>query len=152
VNAVLQHHAVADKMKPETCPLTLGMHARGRQPDCRHEIASRELGEYPGIDLVRLTSEGREAPYALHLRDLDFPAGERELVVDESGSVHRFDRRFDGSAELRHLTNEVRESICIRRPRSDRAPVARFVKDTNIEAMPAQVKSDVHHGVQASSW
>jgi len=45
VHALLQAGAVADEVQAPAIPLALGAHARVRQPDRRHEVATRQLGQ-----------------------------------------------------------------------------------------------------------
>ena len=58
--------------------------------DLGHEVTSRQLGEYPGVDLVGLGGPGRQALHRVTHRDV--PTVKLELVVDEAGSRHRLDR------------------------------------------------------------
>ena len=93
VDPVLEGGPVADEVEPEAGPLALGPDRRVGQPDRGHEVAAGELGEHPGVDLVGLGGQGREALDLQGVGDLDVPAGELELVVDEAGTVHRLDDR-----------------------------------------------------------
>jgi hypothetical protein len=54
VDPVLERRAVADEVEPEAGPLALGPGLRVGQPDRGHEVATAELGQHPGIDLVGL--------------------------------------------------------------------------------------------------
>jgi hypothetical protein len=58
VDTLLESAAVADEMEPETGSLPLGPHRRVGQPDRRHQLATAELGQHPGVDPVVLQASG----------------------------------------------------------------------------------------------
>jgi hypothetical protein len=60
VNAVLQCGAVADQVQPEPRQLTLAADRRIREPDRRHQIAPRQLGQHARVDLVGLARQRRQ--------------------------------------------------------------------------------------------
>jgi hypothetical protein len=78
--------------------LPLCTHKRIGQPDRRHQVAARELGQHPGVDPVGLARQRRQSLRLLRVGDLDLPAGELEPVVHEAGAVHRLDRGADRCA------------------------------------------------------
>jgi hypothetical protein len=59
VHALLQAGAVTDEVQPPARPFALGAHLRVGQPDRRHQIAARELGQHPGVDPVGLAGQRR---------------------------------------------------------------------------------------------
>ena len=99
VDALLESGAMADEVEPDAGPFALGADLWVGQPDRRHEIAAGQLCEYPGVDPVGLAGQRRQSFHLDGIGDLDPPAGELELVVDETGAVHRLDRRDDRLAE-----------------------------------------------------
>jgi hypothetical protein len=80
-----------DEVEAEPGELPLGSDSRIRQPDRRHEVPARQLGEDPGVDPVGLAGERGEALHLPRVGDLDRPAEKLEGVVDEAGAVHRLD-------------------------------------------------------------
>ena len=64
VDPVLQLHPMMDQMQPEPGPFPLGSHRRVGQPDRRHQIPARQLGQHPGVDPVGLA---RQRGQTLHL-------------------------------------------------------------------------------------
>jgi hypothetical protein len=93
VHTLLQARAVTHQVQPPPRTLSLRAHERVGQPDRRHQIATCQLGQHPGIDPVGLAGQRCEPLHLLRVCDLDLPARELELVVHEAGSVHRLDRR-----------------------------------------------------------
>ncbi len=76
VHPLLQAGAMPHQVQPPTCPLAFGAHARVGQPDRRHQIATRQLGEHPGVDPVGLAGQRRKSFHLLRIGDLDLPARE----------------------------------------------------------------------------
>jgi hypothetical protein len=95
VHELLQARTVADEMQQPTSTFPLGTHARIGQPDRRHQVTARQLGEHPGVDSVGLAGERCESFHLLRVGDLDLPSVELERVVHEPRAVHRFDRGAD---------------------------------------------------------
>ena len=93
MHPVLQSRPVADQMQPQAGPLTLSAPSGRGQPDRRHQIAARQLGEHPRVDPVGLARKRRQALDLLRVGDLDLPAAALERVVHKPGAVHRLDRR-----------------------------------------------------------
>ena len=75
VHALLQARAVTDEVQPPACPLALGTDAWVGQPDRRHQVAARELGQHPGVDAVGLAGQWRQPLHLLRVGDLDLPTG-----------------------------------------------------------------------------
>ena len=116
-------------------------------PDRGNEVAPAELGEHPGVDLVGLGGEGG-APLHLHrVGDLDVPATELELVVDEAGAVHRLDDRAHLVAVAGDPGDELPEPEGLGRGRGhfDRPTV--LVEHVHIKPLARQVQSGVQHAV-----
>src|SRR6266516_4622130 len=95
VHALLQARAVAYQVQPPTRTLALGAYEWVGQPDRRHQVATREFGQHPGVDPVGLAGKRRQALDLLRIRDLDLPAGELEPIVHKACAVHRLDRGAD---------------------------------------------------------
>jgi hypothetical protein len=102
VHALLRARAVADEVQTPARALALGAHARVGQPDRRHQVATGELGEHPGVDPVGLAGQRCEALRLLRVGDLDLPALKLEPIVHETRTVHRLDR----GADRRAVTSE----------------------------------------------
>jgi hypothetical protein len=94
VHALLEAGAVADEVQTEASALALGLHRGVGPPDGRDELATRELSQYPGVNAVGLAGKRRESLHLRRVGDLDLPAVQLELVVDEAGAGHRLDRRL----------------------------------------------------------
>jgi hypothetical protein len=115
VDAVLEAGAVVHQVKPPARPLALGSHPRVRQPDRRHQITPRELGQDPGVDAVGLAGKGCEALDLLGVGDLDLEAVALELVVEEASAVHRLHGGLDRLAVGEKTLGQALETTCVRR-------------------------------------
>ena len=136
---------MAHEVEPEPRPLALGAVRRVGQPDRRHELAAGQLGEDPGVDPIGLRGKGGETLDLLGIGDLDVPAGELELVVDEAGPVHRLDRRADRLAVAIHPGDECPEGIGIGTDRGHLDRPAGLVEQVHIKPLARQVQSGVQH-------
>ena len=74
VDAVLQARAVAHQVQAKARELALAAHLRVGQPDRRHQITKRQLGQYARVDLVGLARQRRESLHALRVGDEHVPA------------------------------------------------------------------------------
>jgi hypothetical protein len=115
VHALLQARAVTDEMQPPARTLALAAHLRVGQPDCRHEIAARQLSQHPGVDAIGLARERRQPLHLLRVRDLDLPTVELELVMHETRTVHRLDRRADRRAVTSEPLAQAAQTIRVGR-------------------------------------
>jgi hypothetical protein len=113
--------------------------------DRRHEVAPGELGEDPGVDLVGLGRQGCEALHLHRVGDLDVPAVELELVVDEAGPVHRLDDRAHRLAVAGNPGDELAEPEDLGRCRGHLDRPAFLVEDVHIKPLARQVESGVQH-------
>jgi hypothetical protein len=145
VDPVLEGGPVADEVEPEAGPLPLGADGRVGQPDRRHEVAPPEFGEDPGVDPVGLGGQGRETLDPQGIGDLDVPAGELELVVDEAGTVHRLDRRADRLAVAIYPGDEAPQGIGVGADRGHLDRPAVLIEQVHIEPLARQVQSGVQH-------
>jgi hypothetical protein len=93
-------------VQPPACSFALGAHARVGQPDRRHQIAARQLGQHPRVDPIRLAGKRRQPLHLLRGRDLDLPTVELEPVVHEAGAIHRLDRGADWLTVTLELTTQ----------------------------------------------
>jgi hypothetical protein len=146
---------MANEVQAEACSLPLGSDLRVGQPDRRHQIASRELGQDPGIDAVGLARERRESLHLGGVRDLHLEAVQLELIVDEAGTAHRLDRRpqrlpmptkADGQA-----AKTVRVGGCS--PHLD--GLASLVEQVKSETLATEIQASVQHAngpPLGSSW
>jgi hypothetical protein len=123
---MLQRAALAHQEQPPACPLALGALLKLGQPDRRRELAPGELGQHPGVDLVGLARQRREALDPLRVGDLDLPPQALELIVHKASAVHRLDRRADRLAIDVYAIHQAAQPVGIRRhnttPRSSREP------------------------------
>ena len=145
VDAVLERRPVAHEVEPEPRALALCPDGRVGQPDRRHEVATPELGEDPGVDLVGLGGQGCEALDLHRVGDLDVPARELELVVDEAGPVHRLDDRAHLLAVAGDPGDELAEPEHLRTGGGHFDRPALLVEDVHIKPLARQVQSGVQH-------
>ena len=133
--------AMPDQMQPIAGQLALASDARVGQPDRRHQVPPRQLGQHPRVDLVGLAGQRREALDLLRVGDQHVPAPLLERVVDESRTGHRLDHRSDPlTAEP---LREIAQPVGVRRRRELRHRRAGRVDDTNIEPTSTQVQPNV---------
>jgi hypothetical protein len=136
---------VADEVQAPARPFSLCAHVRVGQPDRRHELAARELGEHPGVDPIGLTGQRRQPLHLLRVGDLDLPAGALELVVHEARSVHRLDRRLDRLAMAIEPSCQSTQTVSIRRGRPDFERRALSVEQVKVETLAAEIQTGVQH-------
>jgi len=152
MDAVLQHHPVAHQVEAEPGSLSLAADGRVREPDGRDQVEPGELGQHPGVDFVRLTSQRGQALHLLGVGDIHVPASQLERVVYEAGSVHRLDDRVDRAAIGGHSPYEFTKTICVWRGRRDGELLTAPVERTDVQSLPAEVESEVQHGVWGLLW
>jgi hypothetical protein len=92
VDAVLEARAMTHQVQAKARELALTAHLRVGQPDRRHQVTKRELGQHARVDLVGLARQRREPLHALRVGDQYVPALRLERVVHEPRAVHRLDR------------------------------------------------------------
>jgi hypothetical protein len=136
---------VADEVQPPTRPLAFGADARVGQPDRRHQIAARQLGEHPGVDPFGLASERRESFYFLRVGNVDLPPGQLEPVVHEAGAVHRLDRGANRRAVPSETFGQSIEAVCIRRRSTNLERRTFTPKQVEVDTLAAQIHSGVQH-------
>jgi hypothetical protein len=145
VDAVLETGALADEVQAKARPLAFGADRRVGQPDRRHEVPARELGEHARVDAVGLAGERCESPGLERVGDRNRPARELQLIVDEPRAGHRFDRALHGLAVARQPMGEAGESGGARwdGTRLNDRPVR--VENANVESLAAEVESCMQH-------
>jgi hypothetical protein len=145
VHALLQARAVADEVQAPARSLALSTHKRIGQPDRRHQIPPRQLGQHPGLDAIGLTRERREPLHLLRVRDLDLPAGQLEPVVHEPRPVHRLDRRADWSAVTSQTLAQTTQAARVRRRAANLDRRALPVKQVEVETLATEIQTGVQH-------
>src|SRR6266511_1356666 len=143
VHTVLERAAVFDQVQAEAGALTLGPHLGIGQPDLGDELAAGELREDAAVDLVGLAGERRQPLDLDRVGDLDLPAPALKLVVHEAGAAHRFDRGHD--LGIAQFPDELLEPVRIRRYGADRVAFTAGQERLPVEALAAEVQSDVQH-------
>jgi hypothetical protein len=111
----------------------------------RHQLAAAQLGQHPGVDAVGLASQRRQPLYPQRVRDLDLPAAQLELVVDETGAVHRLDRRLDRRAETVEPLSQGAQAVGIRRPRADVDGRTLPLEQVKVETLATEIQAGVQH-------
>jgi len=147
VDALLEAGAVTDEVEPEACAFALGADLWVGQPDRRHEIAAGQLCEYPGVDPVGLTGQRRQPFHLDGIGDRHIPAGLLELVVDETGAVHRLDRRDDRLAEAADASGQAAQTVSVGRRSADLDLLAQLIEQAEVETLAAEIQSGVQHCV-----
>jgi hypothetical protein len=145
VDPVLEGRPVVDQVEPEPGPLPFGADGRVRQPDRGHEVPAAELGEDPGIDPVGLGSQWRDALDLEGIGDLDVPAEQLELVVDEAGPGHRLDGRGHRLPVAADHPDQRPEGIPIGADGGHLHGPAILVEHVHIEPLARKVQSGVQH-------
>ena len=133
------------QVQPPTRALALGTHLRVGQPDRRHQVATGELGQHPGVDPVGLAGQRRQPLHLLRIRDLDLPAGELELVVDEAGTVHRLDRRTDRRSITVDPLRQAMQTAGIRWRRTDLDRRTISIQQMEVETLATEIQTGVQH-------
>ena len=78
---------------------------------------------------------------------------ELQGVVDETGPVHRLDRRQDRAApEATDLPRQMGQAVSVRRGDGHLDGLPGIVEDMDVEAVPAEVRANVQHGVRGLLW
>jgi hypothetical protein len=150
VDSVLQRGAMAHQVQPAAGLLPITAHPWGRQPDRRHQIPPRQLGQHPRVDLVGPAGQRRKALDLHRVGDLHDPAAQLELVMNEAGAAHRFDHRRDRLTELTQPSHQRGQAAGIRRRRGHQHRLAGSVQGMHIQTSPAQIQPNVQHEDRAS--
>jgi hypothetical protein len=117
VDPVLQDRAVLDQMQPPPRDLALGSQLRGRQPDRRHQITERQLGQHPAVDLVGLARQRREPLDLLRVGDQHLPPMTDQLVMHQPRAVHRLHHPTHRLVVHRNPPRQPVQTVAIRRRR-----------------------------------
>jgi hypothetical protein len=152
VDAVLQHHPVADQVQTEPGPLPFTSDLGIGEPDRWHHVSSRQLGQHPGVDLVGLTRQGGQALHLLGIGDLHLPTRQLERVVDEARPGHRLDDRVDRFPIGGEVPGQRPKAVRVRWNRRDLDPVSAFIERTDVQSLSAQVESKMQHDVWGPPW
>jgi hypothetical protein len=142
VDAVLQRGAMAHRVQPEPGQLALTADARVGQPDRRHQIAPRQLGQHPGVDAVGLASQRRQPLDPLRVGE-HVPAVLLERVVHQPRAVHRLDHRTHPTTS--QSPGQAAHAIGVRRHRPLGHHLAVPVEQPDIEPTSTQIQSSVQH-------
>jgi hypothetical protein len=78
---------------------------RGK-PQRRHELAPRELGQQPRVDLVGLRRQRRDRLHLARIRDLDLPAAGDELVAYPERAAHHLQAGLHLIAQFKDESGE----------------------------------------------
>jgi len=70
-----------------------------------------------------------------------------ELVVDEPGAVHRFDRRDDRLAEAADASGQAAQTVSVGRRGTDLDLLAQLIEQAEVETLAAEIQSGVQHCV-----
>ena len=145
MHPVLQRRAVLDEMQAPPGDLPLAAQLQRGQPDHRHQVPERQLGQNAGVDLVGLARQRREPLDLLGVGDQHLPAMRDQLVVDEPGAVHRLDHGAHRLPVHGDPASEPVQAVAIRGRREavDRLPLIGDQADIN--AFATQIQTNVQH-------
>ena len=128
--------AMAYQMEAEAGPLALSAYPRGRQPDRRHQVAARQLGQHVGVDAVGL---GRQRGDALDLAGVGqghLPALPLERIVDEARAVHRLDGGVDRLAVSGQPCGKAAQTVDVWWGGRRRDPPSVLIEQADVHALP----------------
>jgi len=109
----------------------------------QHRVnAALECGS---VDLVGLAGQRREPLDLLSIGDVDLPAGELELIVDEASAGHRLDGGADRFSIPIQPHHHSVQPVSIRRNAGDGECAALAVQDVDVQALPDEIQSNVQH-------
>ena len=132
-------------MQPPAGDLPLAPQLQRRQPDRRHQIPERQLGQHAGVDFVRLAGQRREPLDLLRVGDEHLPAVRDQLVVHEPRAVHRLHDRTDWLAIDGHPARQAVEAVSIRGRLQaiDQLPVVGDQAHLNL--LTTQIQTNMQH-------
>jgi hypothetical protein len=108
VDPVLESGALADEVEAAAGAFSLGPNSGVGQPQGWDQVPARQLGQHPGVDAVGLTGQRSQTLDLLSVGDVDLPAEQLQLIVDEAGSV----RLDGGSRRLPYQPATQRTKLC----------------------------------------
>jgi hypothetical protein len=118
-----------------------------RQPDRRHQIPQRQLGQHARVDLVGLARQRRQPLDPLRVGDQHFPAVPDELVVHEPRAVHRLHHAPDRLVVDGDAAREPVETVAVRRRREVIDQPAPIGDQAHINPLAGKVKPNVQHAL-----
>ncbi len=145
VDTLLQARAVTDEVQPPAGAFALGAYQRVGQPDRGHQLATRQLGQHPGVDPVGLAGKRREPLHLLRAGDLHLPAVKLEQIVHEPRPVHRLNRRADRLAMTSETLAQAAQTLGIRWRRTDLDGRALPVEQMEVETLATEIQTGVQH-------
>src|SRR5581483_7308418 len=145
MRALLEPRALPDQAQPKARPLTRLPDGWAGQPDRRHKIAARELGQHPGVDPVGLAGERREPLRLRRVGDLDLPPVTLELVMHKPRPGHRLDRRANPPRMTIEPPHQPRQTVRIRRRGRLLDQLTALIEHTHIEPTTTQIQTNMQH-------
>jgi len=131
-----QGGAVTHEVEAEAGPLACLAHPGAGQPDRRHQVAARELGEHVGVDAVGLGGQRGQTLDLLRIGEVDAPAAAFQFVVDEARPVHRLEGGVDRLAAAGEPIGETAEPVAVRRGGRDGDPLPALIEKTDVHTLP----------------
>jgi hypothetical protein len=131
-----QGGAVAHEVEAEARPLAFGAHPRRRQPDRRHQVAARQLGEYVGVDAVGLGGQRCQALDLLGVGERHVPAQLLELIADEAGAIHGLDGGADRLAVRGQPRGQAAQAVGVGRRGRRLEPRSVLIEQAYVHALP----------------
>ena len=145
VHPVLQRRAVLDQMQPPPRDLPLAPQLERGQPDRRHQIPERQLGQHPRVDFVGLARQRRQPLDLLRVGDQHLPAMRDQLVVHEPRTVHRLHDRADGLAVHGDPASEPVQAVAIRDRREAVDQLPLIGDQAHVNSFTTQIQTNMQH-------
>jgi hypothetical protein len=92
-----------------------------------------------------LQTKRRQSFHLGGVGDLDLPAMQLELVVDETGAGHRLDRRPHRLTEAADPAGQATQTIRIGRRRTHLNRLTRLIEQVKVETLATEIQSGVQH-------
>ena len=145
VHPVLQRRAMFDQMQPPPRDLPLAPQLERGQPDRRHQIPERQLGQNAGVDFVGLARQRRQPLDLLRVGDQHLPAVRHQLVMHEPRTVHRLHDRADRLAIDRHPASQAMQAVAIRDRRETVDQLPLIGDQAHVNSLATQIQTNVQH-------
>jgi len=146
VDPALERRLVLDQVQAKAGELALLSNPGVGQPDRRHQVPLAERRQDPGVDLVGLAGQRRQALDLLGVGDRDLPARLLERVVDEASAGHRLDHRAHGLATaLLDPPGQRSQPVAVRRRDKLVQVLSRRGEQADVDLPSAEIQSGVQH-------
>jgi hypothetical protein len=136
---------VTHQVQPKPGALPLRPDGRVRQPDRRHELAARQLGQHPGVNPVGLAGQRRQPLHLLRVGDLHLRAVQLELVVRKAGRPSSTRSRRGSAHRSEQPSGQTAKTVRIRWGAANVDRLTSLVQQAEVETLAAEIQSGVQH-------